>query len=54
MQSALIVAGEFLLLVALLGFAGREVWKLRREKREAEREAERAARAEAARDEAGE
>jgi flagellar biogenesis protein FliO len=46
MQSALIVLGEFLLLVALIGFAGWEVWKLRREKRMAEREA--------AREEAGE
>ncbi len=32
-QSALIVLGEFSLLVALLGFAAWEVWKLRREKR---------------------
>lgn len=38
-QSALIVIGEFSLLVALIGFAAREVWVLRREKRLAEREA---------------
>lgn len=50
MQSALIVMGEFLLLVALIGFASWEVWKLRREKREAERKAQNSA----ARDEAGE
>ncbi|MFN3685620.1 hypothetical protein [Salinarimonas sp.] len=32
-SSALIVAGEFLLLVVLIGFASWEVWKLRRERR---------------------
>ena len=35
-SSALIVAGEFLLLVVLIGFASWEVWKLRRERREEE------------------
>lgn len=43
-QSALIVMGEFLLLVALIGFAVREVWKLKREKREDERKAREATR----------
>ena len=33
MSSALIVAGEFLLLSTLIGFAAWEVWKLRRERR---------------------
>lgn len=42
-QSALIVMGEFLLLVLLIGFAVREVWKLQREKREDERKAAREA-----------
>lgn len=50
MQSALIVLGEFLLLVAVIGFAVREVWVLRREKRQAEREGARPA----AREDAGE
>lgn len=40
-SSALIVAGEFLLLASLIGFAAWEVWKLRRERRQEEEKARR-------------